>query len=172
AIGSELPSDDRDDIRLVDLQGGYLVPRLIDLQVYGTEGHYFGGNPSVENLAGMEKDLTDQGIGGFLATVATNTDEVVMRAIESAKAYRGQSRGAFLGLHLEGPFLNPAKKGAHPADLIRPASLEEVREWLDLADGTVKMMTVAPELQSREVLRALKEGGVTVSVGHSDATYQ
>src|SRR5690554_5840234 len=172
AIGRDLPSDNLSPGDIVDLKGGYIVPRLIDLQVYGTGGHYFGGNPSVDNLAGMENDLIDQGIGGFLATVATNTDELVIKAIESARAYRKQSRGAFLGLHLEGPFLNPARKGAHPAELIRKASVPEINQWLDMADGTVKMMTVAPELQDEAVLATLRERGVTLSVGHSNATYE
>lgn len=172
AIGENIQPANIAPDQIIDLQGGYVVPRMIDLQVYGTEGHYFGGEPSVSHLAGMEKELIRQGVGGFLATIATNTNEIVMRAIESAKAYRRESRGVFLGLHLEGPFLNPAKKGAHPAELIRKASLAEINEWLDLADGTVKMMTVAPELQDEAVLATLKERGVTLSVGHSNATYE
>jgi len=172
AIGNDLPSENIDPNHVLDLKGGYVVPRMIDLQVYGTEGHYFGGDPSVANLAGMEKDLMRQGVGGFLATVATNTNELVFRAIEAAKTYRSQSRGAFLGLHLEGPFLNPLKKGAHPAELIRKASLAEINQWLDRADGTISMMTVAPELQDETVLKNLKDRGVTLSVGHSNATYE
>ena len=172
AIGKDLRPENITPDQIIDLKGGYIVPRLIDLQVYGTEGYYFGGDPSIANLAGMEKELMKQGVGGFLATVATNTDQLVMRAIESAKAYRSQSRGAFLGLHLEGPFLNPAKKGAHPAELIRKANLAEINQWLDKADGTIKMMTIAPELQDEAVLRTLRERGVTLSVGHSNATYE
>lgn len=161
-----------DSSRVVNLEGGYLIPGLIDLQLYGTEGSFFGGNPSVENLKGMEDDLIEQGLCGFLATVATNSDDIVLKAIEAAKEFRSKSKGAFLGLHLEGPFLNPIKKGAHPDSLIRKAQLKEIEHWLAIAEGEIKMMTIAPELQDEKVLKLLKENNVTLSVGHSNATYQ
>jgi len=163
---------EEDGAEVIDLEGGHLVPGLIDVQLYGTEGNYFGGQPSVSNLRGMEDDLIDEGLCGFLATVATNTDKVVEKAIESAKAFRPQSKGAFLGLHLEGPFLNPKKKGAHPDNLIRKATVNDIQRWLDMAEGEIKMMTVAPELQDDNVLRLLKDNNVTLSVGHSNATYE
>lgn len=161
-----------DQFNVIDLQGDYLVPGLIDLQLYGTEGNFFGGEPSIEHLEGMETTLIKQGVCGFLATIATNTNDIVLQAIEAAKAFRPESKGAFLGLHLEGPFLNPIKKGAHPASLIRKAQLKEIEYWLELANGEIKMMTIAPELQDEEVLKLLKDHHVTLSVGHSNATYQ
>lgn len=161
-----------EEVEVMDLEGGYLVPGLLDLQLYGTEGSFFGGSPSVEHLKGMEDDLIQQGVSGFLATVATNTDEIVEQAINAATAFRSQSKGAFLGLHLEGPFLNPQKKGAHPDSLIRKATIENIQRWLDMAHGEIKMMTIAPELQDIEVLKLLKSHGVTLSVGHSNATYE
>src|SRR5690606_6693280 len=99
-------------------------------------------------------------------------DEIVEQAINAATAFRSQSKGAFLGLHLEGPFLNPQKKGAHPDTLIRKATVENVQRWLDMANGEIKMMTIAPELQDDDVLKLLKNYNVTLSVGHSNATYE
>src|SRR5690554_1937839 len=66
AIGENIQPANIAPDQIIDLQGGYVVPRMIDLQVYGTEGHYFGGEPSVSHLAGMEKELIRQGVGGFL----------------------------------------------------------------------------------------------------------
>lgn len=160
---------ERDD--MIDLQGDYVVSGLIDLQLYGVEGYFFGGEPSVENLRGMEDDLLSRGVTGFLATVATSTDDIVLKAIAAAKDFRAHSKGAFLGLHLEGPFLNPKKRGAHPESLIRKAKLEEVKHWVNLAEGEIKMMTVAPELQDEEVLTYLQQNGIILSVGHSNATF-
>lgn len=156
----------------VDLEGLYVVPGLLDLQLYGVEGYFFGGEPTVGNLRGMEEDLLSNGITGFLATIATNTDDIVLRAIASAKEFRASSKGAFLGLHLEGPFLNSSKKGAHPDDLIRKATFQEVKHWIELAEGEVKMMTIAPELQDDEVLEFLHDSGVVLSAGHSNATFE
>ena len=87
----------------INLNGSYLAPGLIDLQIYGSGGHLFGGKPTVEALQQMENDLLKQGTTGFFATVATNSNEIVEQAIEAAKVFRKQSRGIFLGLHLEGP---------------------------------------------------------------------
>lgn len=156
----------------IDLEDNFVVPGLIDLQLYGVEGYFFGGEPTVENLRGMEEDLLSHGVTGFLATIATSTDDIVLRAIEAAKEFRATSKGAFLGLHLEGPFLNPKRKGAHPDKLIRKATLEEVKHWLELAEGEIKMMTIAPELQDEDVLTLLQESGVVLSVGHSNASFE
>src|SRR5690606_11529322 len=157
---------------VIDLKGNYVVPGLIDLQLYGTEGFFFGGEPTVENLQGMEDHLLAQGVTGFLATIATNTDKIVLEAIDAAKAFRPQCKGAFMGLHLEGPFLNAKRKGAHPEHLIRKAVLEEVKNWIAWGEREIKMMTVAPEVQDEAVLALLYESGVVLTAGHSDATFE
>lgn len=159
------------DKNSINLNGAYLAPGLIDLQIYGSGGQLFGGNPTVAALQQLETDLLQQGTTGFFAAVATNTTEIVLQAIEAAKTYRKNSIGNFLGLHLEGPFLNPKRKGAHPENLIRKASVQELKHWFDLAEGEIKMMTVAPELQSDEVLEFLDQQNILLSAGHSDASF-
>ena len=155
-----------------DLNGAFLAPGLIDLQIYGSGGKLFAGTPVVEALERMEIDLLSQGTTGFFATIGTNTNEIVEQGIESAKIYRDKCKGNFLGLHLEGPFLNPIKRGAHPAKYIKKGTLAEVEKWISMADGVIKMMTVAPELQDAEVIAYLNDHGVILSSGHSNATYQ
>jgi N-acetylglucosamine-6-phosphate deacetylase len=159
------------DAHQINLNGASLTPGLIDLQIYGTGQYFFGGQPSTANLAGMETELLNQGCTGFMATIATNTNDVVEAGIRAAKAYRPQAKGNFLGLHLEGPYLNPKRRGAHPAELIKKAALAEVKHWVDMADGEIKIITLAPELQDDEVLTYLDEQGIVLSSGHSDATY-
>ncbi|MES2279500.1 MAG: N-acetylglucosamine-6-phosphate deacetylase [Bacteroidota bacterium] len=155
----------------INLNNNYLSPGLIDLQIYGTGQYFFGGQPSAANLAGMETDLLSQGCTGFMATIATNTNDVVEAGIAAAKAYRPQAKGNFLGLHLEGPYLNPKRRGAHPEKLIKKATLAEVKNWVEMADGEIKIITIAPELQDAEVMAYLNEQGIILSSGHSDATY-
>ncbi|MEX8548161.1 MAG: N-acetylglucosamine-6-phosphate deacetylase [Mucilaginibacter sp.] len=159
------------DKNSIDLQGAYLAPGLIDLQIYGSGGKLFGGNPSTAALHQMETDLLQQGTTGFFATIATNTTAIVEQGIAAAKTYRKNSIGNFLGLHLEGPFLNPKRKGAHPEELIRKASVTELKHWFELAEGEIKMMTIAPELQDDDVLDFLAQQNIILSAGHSNASF-
>ncbi|WP_419802395.1 N-acetylglucosamine-6-phosphate deacetylase [Mucilaginibacter sp.] len=159
------------DKNSINLNGAYLAPGLIDLQIYGCGNALFGGKPTVAALQEMETCLLQQGTTGFFATIATNTTEIVLQGIESAKTYRKNSIGNFLGLHLEGPFLNPKRKGAHPENLIRKAGLQELKHWFDLAEGEIKIMTIAPELQSDEVLYFLDQQNIILSAGHSNASF-
>ncbi len=155
----------------VDLQGAYAAPGLIDLQIYGSGGKMFGSMPEVAALQQMESDMLSQGTTGFLACIATNSDDVVEAGIEAAKAYRAQAKGNFWGLHLEGPYLNAKRKGAHPAGYIKKATLAEVQRWITMAEGEIKMITIAPELQDQEVIDELHSQNIVISSGHSDATY-
>lgn len=160
------------DADKIDLNGANVAPGLIDLQIYGSGGKLFAGTPVVEALERMENDLLSQGTVGFMATIGTNSDEIFEQGIESAKAYREKAKGNFLGLHLEGPFLNPVRKGAHPDKFIKKATLELVERWISMADGVIKIMTIAPELQDDAVINYLNDHGVILSSGHSNATYQ
>ncbi len=160
------------DVNKIDLNGAFLAPGLIDLQIYGSGGKLFAGTPEVAALERMEDDLLSQGTIGFFATIGTNSDDIVEEGIEAAKTYRETCKGNFLGVHLEGPFLNPIKRGAHPEKYIKKATLELVQSWIEQADGVVTMMTIAPELQDAEVVDYLNDHGVILSSGHSNATYQ
>ncbi len=157
--------------RIVDAAGAYLSAGFIDLQIYGSGGNLFSAYPNAETLAQMDLDLIGKGTTGFLACVATNAMDVVYQAMDAAKAYRGKAKG-FLGLHLEGPYLNPKRLGAHVPEYIRKATLDEVKALLEHADGTVKMMTVAAELQDDDVISYLLGHGVVLSLGHSDANFE
>ena len=86
------------------------------------------------------------------------------------KEYKKEARNC-MGLHLEGPFINPEKRGAHVKEYIRKASLDEIKALLDFGDGTIKMMTLAPELQDDDVIQYLLDNDVIVSLGHSSATF-
>ncbi|RYF13770.1 MAG: N-acetylglucosamine-6-phosphate deacetylase [Flavobacteriales bacterium] len=165
--GGEIPTN----CEILDGKNGYLVSSFIDLQIYGSGGNLFSAFPTAETLAQMEGDLFAKGTTGFLACVATNSSEVMKDSIKVAKAHRPVAKG-FLGLHLEGPYLNAKRKGAHIASYIKKATLDEVKELIDLAEGEIKMMTIAPELQDDEVIRFLLDNKVVLSMGHSDATFE
>ena len=165
---SEIPSD----CQITDLRGLFIAPGLIDLQIYGSGGKLFGALPDEEGLEQLEKDLLDQGTTGFFATAATNSDEVVIKAIDAAKAYRKKAKGNFLGLHLEGPYLNEKRKGAHPEKYIKKGTLSEIKSWVERAEGELKMITIAPELQDQELIDYLYSNNIIISAGHSNASYE
>jgi N-acetylglucosamine-6-phosphate deacetylase len=148
-----------------------VVPGFIDLQIYGAGDRLFSADPTVESLTLMEDDLLKKGTTGFLACMATNSPEVFNECIKAAKAHRSSAKNC-LGLHLEGPFLNPKRLGAHVPAFVRKASLDEIKKLIDFGDGVIKMMTIAPEIQDDEVIQYLLDNGVVVSLGHSNATFE
>lgn len=168
AIGDiEMP----DTYEQIDAAGQLITPGFMELQIYGSGGNLFSAYPTVETLRQMELDLARKGTTSFLVCLATNSIDVFYKAIEAAKAYRSEAKG-FMGLHLEGPYLNPKRLGAHPEKYVKKATLEEVKGLIEAADGAVKMMTLAAELQDPQVIEYLLSKGVVLSLGHSDATYE
>ncbi|WP_410220371.1 N-acetylglucosamine-6-phosphate deacetylase [Pedobacter sp.] len=151
--------------------GDLLIPGFIDLQIYGAGGELFSANPTLESIDFIENQLLKEGTTGFLICLATNTPEVFNRCIEVMKTHQKNAKNCW-GLHLEGPFINPKKRGAHVLEYIRKASLDEIKALLDFGEGTVKMITLAPELQDDEIITYLIDHNIIVSLGHSDATFE
>lgn len=149
---------------------GLILPGFIDLQIYGAAGKLFSAEPTLDSIRIIEDQLLQEGTTSFLICLATNTPEVFHQCISVIKEYRAAARNC-LGLHLEGPFINPEKRGAHIKEYIRKASLDEIKSLLEFGDGTIKMMTLAPELQDDEVIQYLLDHDVVVSLGHSSATF-
>lgn len=152
-----------------DCTGQFIAPGLLDLQIYGGGGYLFSNKPSVTALKAMINGLVKTGTTGFLLTLATNSIESFMEAIHIV---RENPHPALLGMHLEGPYLNPVKKGAHMEKYLKRPERKEVEALLDAADGVVKMITVAPEMCDPAIIRLMQERGVVVSAGHSNATFK
>lgn len=161
---TEIPAD----YQQVDLQGAYVTPGLIDLQVYGSGNRLFSADLSRESLQNIERSLLLQGCTSFNLTLATNTIDTFKEAI---RVYTETQPRVALGLHLEGPFLNVRKRGAHPEELIREINLGVLKDLLEGSEQVVTMMTVAPELMDKACLGYLQERDIVVSAGHSAATF-
>ena len=155
-----------------DLQGMNIAPSFIDLQLYGGNGLLFSQELSVEALQATHAYCKAGGAAHFMITMATNSIQKFKKGMEVARSYQQQGGKGLLGLHLEGPYLNPVKRGAHLESCIKRPAYREVQELLDEGQGIVKMMTLAPECCDREVIDLLLERGVLVSAGHSNATYR
>ncbi len=146
---------------------GFISPGWIDLQLNGAYGFDFSTDG--RTVAEVAWRLPETGVTAFLPTVITSPWEAYpCRLREIGEALRLSGGARPLGVHLEGPYLNPVKKGAHTAGFLRPPDAVEA---LGLADESVRLVTLAPELPGAlDVIRRLKSRGIVVSAGHSNAT--
>jgi N-acetylglucosamine-6-phosphate deacetylase len=157
-------------IEVREAEGLILCPGFIDLQVNGGFGHDFTADPAT--IWTVAADLPRFGVTGFLATIITSPLETIRAAQQVILAGPPANRRGSqpLGLHLEGPFLNPGKKGAHNPAYLRQPSLIDVADWSP--ETAVRLVTLAPELPGApDLIAELARRGVVVSGGHSLATY-
>lgn len=158
-----------EDSQMVDCRGLTVTAGLIDLQIAGSGGYLFSAHPDVKALAAITKAITGTGTAGFLIAMPTNTIDVYRKAFRTIREY---THPAVLGLHLEGPYISKVRRGAHARELIRKPSLEDLSSLLKEADGVIRMMTVAPEVCTPEIISLIREHGITVSAGHSNASFR
>ncbi len=151
-----------------DLEGD-LVPGFIDLQVNGGGGILFNDEPTVEGIAAIGHAHRSFGTTGFLPTVISDDLKVVDRAMRAVEDAIVQGVPGVLGIHVEGPFINPEKRGIHDAGKIRQIDDSAV-ELLTSLDRGVTLVTLAPELAPAGTIHKLVQAGVVVSAGHTAAS--
>ncbi len=154
--------------QVFDCNDYIIAPGFIDLQIAGAGGYLFSANPSAEALTSITHSIIKSGTTCFQIVLPTNTNEVYRKAILSLK---DNPHPAVLGLHLEGPFINPLRRGAHMKEWIRHPVKKKIETLLKESDGVIKMITLAPEMCSSEIINLVKEYGVVVCAGHSNATF-
>ena len=155
-----------------DLQGLNIAPAFIDLQIYGGNGKMFSHELTTGALQATYEYCLSGGCAHFMVTMATNSIENFLKGIDTVQKYWEEGGKGVLGLHLEGPYINAAKKGAHIERYIKKPALEEVQQLINRKKGVVKMITIAPELCDEKVVDYLLEQGIIVSAGHTNATYK
>ncbi|MEZ8643773.1 N-acetylglucosamine-6-phosphate deacetylase [Vibrio cyclitrophicus] len=163
---SELP----EGIEVRDLDGTNLSPGFIDLQLNGCGGVMLNDEITADTKQIMHKANLKSGCTSFLPTLITSSDEDMRAVITAAREYHNQYQNQSLGLHLEGPYLNVAKKGIHSVDHIRKSDNEMIELICENSDLVAKV-TLAPELNDPEHIERLHKAGVVVSIGHTNATY-
>lgn len=166
------------DSTIIDLQGDWLSLGGIDLQINGGLGLAF---PDLE-VADLPKlkQICDflwlQGVDGFLPTIVTTAVDKIQRSLATIARFMStqdnvQNTAKVLGVHLEGPFLNYQKRGAHPEQYLLPLTIENIKRVLGDYSQIVKVITLAPELDSNgTAISYLRKKDITVSLGHSLAT--
>ena len=155
----------------VALTGGVLAPGLIDLQVNGGGGRMVGAATDLAAIHAICAAHARLGTTGLLPTLITDTPDATARVVATAIAASEARVPGFLGLHLEGPHLDPRRKGAHEAGLIRPMTTADLDLLCHAAARLPSLMvTVAPEAVTSGQIARLTSAGVVVSLGHSDCT--
>jgi len=163
---TEVPTGQR-----LDFAGCTLVPAYFDVHIHGSAGHdVMEGTP--EAFTAVGQFLARHGVGAYLATTVTMSMDATLKSLAAMARLIGSGEfGAQpLGIHIEGPFLSPHKKGAHPARLLQTPSVELFDRMWEASEGKIRLMTIAPELENAlEVIRRAASLGVRVSLGHSNA---
>jgi N-acetylglucosamine-6-phosphate deacetylase len=157
------------DAEVVDLGGGTLLPGFIDTQVNGGGDRLFNDDPSVETIAVIGAAHRRFGTTGFLPTLISDDLSKIEAAIEAARAAIAAGVPGVLGVHVEGPFLNPARKGIHDETKLRQITDREI-SLLSRPVGGRTVVTLAPERVPGEAIRLLTNAGVIVCAGHTDAS--
>ncbi|UVK77334.1 MAG: N-acetylglucosamine-6-phosphate deacetylase [Sodalis sp. Fle] len=161
------------EIEQHDLAGALLTPGFIDLQLNGCGGTQFNGSLeslSVKTLKTMQEVNQRAGCTSFFPTLITSTDAFMQRAVEVMRAFLTQNKNQALGLHLEGPYLNPVKKGIHDPTLMRTPTKKMIA-YLCANKDVISNITLAPEQVETSIIRHFCEAGIHISIGHSNATY-
>ena len=165
-------TDIPEDYEVRDLNGNNIAPALIDLQIYGGNGFLFSEHPSIEAIEATRNYCLSGGASKFLLTASTNSLEVFSKCIATAKKYFAEGGKNLTGLHLEGPWINPEKRGAHLLEFILKPTMDEAKKIVDEAEGIVKMITLAPEMVDEEIIDFLQVNNIIVSAGHTNATFK
>lgn len=158
------------DITRCDLGGRMLLPGLFDTQVNGGGGALFNDAPSVATLRTIAAAHRQYGTTALLPTLISDDLAVVEKAIAAVEQAINEKVPGIVGIHLEGPFLNPARKGVHNAEKFRTIDEAAFNLLTSLKVGKT-LVTLAPELTTPEIIRRLVDAGVTVAAGHSAADY-
>jgi N-acetylglucosamine-6-phosphate deacetylase len=163
------------DTKRLRLTGKRILPGLIDVHVHGGYGVDFCFGDFQKGLKEYSRQIVESGVTGYLLSIYAQTaDGLVKMITEYVHILERESfAGAQpLGLHLEGPFLNPEKKGAFNPTWLRLPNLDEAKRYLDAGKGWIKQITIAPDLpQADQVAALFRQAGVVVAMGHTNADY-
>ncbi|WP_270890829.1 N-acetylglucosamine-6-phosphate deacetylase [Streptomyces sp. DHE17-7] len=156
---------------VVDVSGHWVVPGFVDLHNHGGGGASFAGGTAEDVLRGVETHRRHGTTTG--GRLRRHRRPGLPRPARRDARRAGPAGGEIAGIHFEGPFISPCRKGAHDEQLLRDPDPAEVRKLVDAAHGHAKMMTLATELPGGlDSVRLLTEHGVIAAVGHTDATYE
>lgn len=153
----------------IDALGSYVIPGFVDVHIHGSNG-FDTMDATEESLQGFCDYLITQGVTSVLPTTMSDTDAHITAALEALTAFSRHAHTPYSGVHLEGPYLNAAHRGSQPDTHLHAPKRDEYIKWFET--GQVRLMTIAPELAGADqLIRDAQAHNITVSIGHSGATY-
>lgn len=161
------------NVEIIEAQNKFIVPGYIDIHVHGGGGSDVmdGEYEAIKQVATTHSRF---GTTAFLPTTMAMTKDKIIKSLKSIHEARlkGTGTAEILGIHLEGPYINPEKKGAQKEEDIKKVSVEEFLEFNQASGNLIRLVTIAPEMPGAiDFIRWLHQQGIIVSVGHSNATY-
>jgi N-acetylglucosamine-6-phosphate deacetylase len=168
AVQKERP----ENTKLVDLDGYNIAAGLIDIQLNGGERLHFSQQPTEETIHDMYETSLKYATTHLLPCLITSSHENILKGIEAIRNYKTKYNNGVLGMHLEGPFINMLKRGAHLAENVRKPTNAALDEIIRYGKDVIKIITIAPECFTDEQIEMLVESGIIISAGHTNMTYQ
>ena len=171
-IESILPENQfPDSIQKIDLQGNILCAGFIDFQMYGGDTAFFVKDLSIDSLQNLIDTHLQDGTTSIVPTLYSTSLERILKAIEIVKSWIDSGKSGVVGVHIEGPYINVEKRGAHSENVVRVPTKIELGQIIETSKGLKTVMTIAPEIWPEDLLEMLEESELIVSLGHSNATY-
>ena len=168
SVQNEIPND----VEQIDLEGNHISAGFIDIQINGGEKLYFSQTPNEETIQDIYDASMKYGTTHVLPCLISSSKETILKGIEAVRAYMNKHNNGVIGMHLEGPFLNPLRRGAHSIDQVRKPTDEELEEIIQKGKDVIKVITIAPECFTEKQLNRLIESGITISIGHTTISHQ
>jgi N-acetylglucosamine-6-phosphate deacetylase len=158
----------------IDLSGDYLIPGLVDLQLYGGSDLFLNDQPTPDTVRHIYASHAKNGTTTLLPTIHSTSLEIMQQSMAAVQTVRQENPFGVPGIHIEGPYFNPIKRGAHSPAYVRTPAEGELEALFSTNADVIRILTLAPEILSAEQLQllfSLKHPNTRLSLGHSNATY-
>ena len=172
---SYVAAEGADNVTITDLDGDYLIPGLVDLQLYGGSNLFLNDQPTPETVRHIYDTHAQNGTTTLLPTIHSTSLAIMRQSMEAVATVHNENPFGVPGIHIEGPYFNPIKRGAHSMAYVRTPAEGELETLFSTNADVIRILTLAPEILTPEQLstiKKLKHANTLLSLGHSNATYQ